>query len=293
MAYELLVGERPYGGDHAVVARQHIEATPPPASSRNHELPRAVDDVLARGMAKEPERRWPSAAQFAEALESALAGRRHRPPAAAPVRFTSSGRRRGAGAVAGVAVAALIAGIALGAGGTGASGPARTAAARHATAHPPPPPRRAAAKPTPRKSTPAPTHSRALSAQPPGADALESRGHGLMDAGDYAAAIPVLRDAVAAASPGGLIYAYALYDLGHSLRLAGDPQAAIPILSRRLAIPNQTGVVRAELRLAMQAAGQEQPAGHGPASGGTAPAPPKKHDSHHGHPGSGGAPFGD
>src|SRR5258708_13994878 len=32
MAYELLVGERPYGGDHAaVVARQHIEATPPPA----------------------------------------------------------------------------------------------------------------------------------------------------------------------------------------------------------------------------------------------------------------------
>ncbi|HEY2160006.1 MAG TPA: serine/threonine-protein kinase [Solirubrobacteraceae bacterium] len=284
-AYELLVGERPYASDHpAVLARQHIEATPPPASSRNRELPRALDGVLARGMDKEPERRWPSAGEFADAVESALAGPRHRTPAAAPVLFTSSSRRRGAAAVAGVAAAALIAGIALGAGGTGASRPARTAAATHAITHPGPPARKAAAKPPARKTAPAaPTASGTPTTQAPTADALETRGHALMAAGNYAAAIPVLRDAVAAASPGSLTYAYALFDLGRSLRLAGDPQAAIPILTRRLAIPNQTGVVRAELQLAMQATGQEQPAAHGPASGGAPPGP--KRDKHHDHPG--------
>jgi tetratricopeptide (TPR) repeat protein len=74
-------------------------------------------------------------------------------------------------------------------------------------------------------------------------------------AGNYQAAIPVLRQAVAAATPGSLTYAYALYDLGHTLRLAGDPQAAIAILEKRLQINNQTDVVRAELQRARQAAG--------------------------------------
>jgi tetratricopeptide (TPR) repeat protein len=113
-----------------------------------------------------------------------------------------------------------------------------------------------------------------------------------MEAGRYSDAIPVLRQAIANASSGGLTYAYALYDLGRSLRLGGDPQAAIPILQRRLAIPNQTGVVRTELELAMQAAGQ-RPAGPSPQpkpSGGGAPAPPgRRHGHHHEHGPSGGA----
>jgi tetratricopeptide (TPR) repeat protein len=115
-----------------------------------------------------------------------------------------------------------------------------------------------------------------------------------MDAGSYSAAIPLLRQAVANASPGSLTYAYALYDLGRSLRLAGDPQAAIPILTRRLAIPNQTGVVRTELQLAMQAAGERPsgPTGKPKPTGGGAPTPPDKHRGHgHGHGPSGGAPF--
>jgi tetratricopeptide (TPR) repeat protein len=74
-----------------------------------------------------------------------------------------------------------------------------------------------------------------------------------MLAGAYTAAIPVLRQAIAAASPGDVNYAYALYDLGRSLRLAGDPQAAIPVLQRRLQIPNQTPVVLSELRLTQRA----------------------------------------
>jgi hypothetical protein len=109
-----------------------------------------------------------------------------------------------------------------------------------------------------------------------------------MEAGSYSAAIPLLRQAAANASSGSLTYAYALYDLGRSLRLAGDPRAAISILSRRLTIPNQTGVVRTELQLAMQAAGQrpsgqgQQPAARPQSSGGGgASAPQDRHPGHH------------
>lgn len=74
---------------------------------------------------------------------------------------------------------------------------------------------------------------------------------------NYAAAIPVLRQAVAAAAPGSLTYAYALYDLGRSLRLAGDPKDAATVLYQRLQIPNQTDAVRLQLQLALQALGQQ------------------------------------
>ena len=72
-AYELLVGERPFTSAHfAAQARQHVEDEPPAASERNRALPPAIDAVLARGMAKRPEQRWPSAQDFAQAIEAAL-----------------------------------------------------------------------------------------------------------------------------------------------------------------------------------------------------------------------------
>jgi serine/threonine-protein kinase len=289
-AFEMLVGARPFSGDHAaVLARQHIEATPPSASSRNRGLPRALDPVLARGMAKRPEQRWPTAQAFADAVEGALAERRHRRPEPAPAQVPvgSARRRRPLAGLAALAAAALVAGIAAGASGVGGSRPTRALAGGEATAHPPPPVTSTAEQRPKHKPAAAPsvTTSSATSrpAAPPSAAGLETHGHALMSSGNYAAAIPVLRQAVAAASPGSLTYAYALYDLGRSLRLSGNPQAAIPILWRRLAIPNQTGTVRTELELAMQAAGQ------GRSTGGAAPAPLKHHtDHHHDHGFSGG-----
>ncbi|HJS97301.1 MAG TPA: tetratricopeptide repeat protein, partial [Solirubrobacteraceae bacterium] len=88
------------------------------------------------------------------------------------------------------------------------------------------------------------------------ADTLEARGHQLMLSGNYSAAIPVLRQAVAAAPHSSLTYAYALFDLGRSLRLAGDPKDAVTVLYQRLQIPNQTETVREQLQLALQALGQ-------------------------------------
>jgi tetratricopeptide (TPR) repeat protein len=114
----------------------------------------------------------------------------------------------------------------------------------------------------------------AATTPPPTAETLEARGHQLMTSGDYAAAVPVLRRAVAAASPDSLTFAYALYDLGRSLRLAGDPKDAVTVLYQRLQIPNQTDVVRQELQLALLALGQQAQQNGGAASGGASGANP-------------------
>jgi uncharacterized membrane protein YgcG len=112
-------------------------------------------------------------------------------------------------------------------------------------------------------------------------DTLEARGHQLMVDGNYTAAIPVLRQAVAAAAPGGLTYAYALYDLGRSLRLAGDPKDAATVLYQRLQIPNQTDAVRLQLQLALQALGRQARTGGAGAGNGS-------QGDHHGGGGGGG-----
>jgi eukaryotic-like serine/threonine-protein kinase len=86
--------------------------------------------------------------------------------------------------------------------------------------------------------------------------ALNEEGFGLIQAGRYEEAVPVLEEAVGAfpAGTGDLNYAYALFNLGNALRLSGRPEEAIPVLERRLEIPNQTDVVNRELAAARSAA---------------------------------------
>ena len=74
-AFELLAGERPFDAQHfAAQARQHIEEERPHASDRDRTLPPSVDEVLIRGMAKEPDERFETAGEFVDALETALSG---------------------------------------------------------------------------------------------------------------------------------------------------------------------------------------------------------------------------
>ncbi|MBV8220999.1 MAG: serine/threonine protein kinase [Solirubrobacterales bacterium] len=333
-AFELLVGERPFTAHHlAAQARQHIEQAPPAASAINRTLPPSIDRILARGMAKRPEERWPTAQAFAEALESALTEAATRPHRAAAIAAASrparqsrpagrtphpgektpnpvgrtpnptgqrharsrtashaasrtgshqpaasrpSARRRAripalAALVAGAIAAVAIAGTMGGGGGhpaqSAASVQRQASAATHKTQAAPLKP---AAAPKP-KTTPTVTATpAAATTPPPTADTLEARGHQLMEDGSYGAAISVLRQAVQAADPGSLTYAYALFDLGRSLRLSGDPKAAVTVLYQRLQIPDQTGVVRQQLQLALQALGQKVKsggAGAGPGPG--------------------------
>src|SRR4051794_39467440 len=75
VAYELLTGTRPFEAEHfAAQARAHVEDPVPPASSHERDLSPAVDAVLERGLAKDPDDRWPSSAAFVAALERTLAG---------------------------------------------------------------------------------------------------------------------------------------------------------------------------------------------------------------------------
>jgi serine/threonine-protein kinase len=74
VAFELLTGEKPFNAEHfAAQARAHVEDDPPRSSELNPDLTDKVDDVIDRGMAKDPADRWGSASQFVERLDQSLA----------------------------------------------------------------------------------------------------------------------------------------------------------------------------------------------------------------------------
>ncbi len=108
-AFELLAGERPFLTQHfAAQARQHIEDEPPRASTVDRTLPPAIDPVLSRGMAKQPEDRFATAGAFVDALETALTGGIPvLDPAPTTVRRRAATGRIPAVARAGAAAAAL------------------------------------------------------------------------------------------------------------------------------------------------------------------------------------------
>ncbi|MDP9188415.1 MAG: hypothetical protein M3O25_04115, partial [Actinomycetota bacterium] len=66
--YECLVGEPPFRGDSdTAVVFAHLEIEPPAASAERPGLPAALDAVIARALAKEPERRYASCRDLARA----------------------------------------------------------------------------------------------------------------------------------------------------------------------------------------------------------------------------------
>ena len=72
MAYECLTGEVPYPRQGEVeVLFAHMNDEPPRASAANPSLPGAVDDVVARAMAKEPGERYGSGAELVDAIRGA------------------------------------------------------------------------------------------------------------------------------------------------------------------------------------------------------------------------------
>jgi serine/threonine protein kinase len=73
--YECLTGSAPFvGEDEQQVMLKHIEAPPPAASAVQPGIPRGIDAVIARAMAKDRDRRFPNCKQMVEAARSFLAG---------------------------------------------------------------------------------------------------------------------------------------------------------------------------------------------------------------------------
>ena len=235
VAYELLTGQRPFAGHHpAAQARAHADATVPDAA-RIAALPGAAARVLARGMAKNPERRPPTATAFVDDLERAL-GRdeatevlapepptrptepivargprtlapRTAPPtagarASAPPATARGGRsRRRWGAPVALLLAALAAGAVVaftvaGSGDSGGSSAATTQAGRRTTSTAD---RRRATTPATTSQTRS-TQTQSAPARPSGDDpiALNDRGFERIQAQDFAAAVPLLQRSVTA-----------------------------------------------------------------------------------------------
>jgi len=73
VAFQLLTGTLPFGSDEDTPALlAHLSTPPPSLVARMPDLPGAVDQVVARAMAKAPEQRYASCLNFADALRGAL-----------------------------------------------------------------------------------------------------------------------------------------------------------------------------------------------------------------------------
>lgn len=76
VGYELLTGGRPFERQSETAeAAAHIHEPVPPASERQVGLPRGIDGVFDRALAKDPGERYSTGADFVSALQSALEGR--------------------------------------------------------------------------------------------------------------------------------------------------------------------------------------------------------------------------
>ncbi|MCC2032820.1 Stk1 family PASTA domain-containing Ser/Thr kinase [Microbacterium allomyrinae] len=74
--YELLTGRQPFRGESPVaVAYQHVSEAPLPPSEVNETVPRSLDAVALRALAKDPFQRYQDAAGFREALDATIDGR--------------------------------------------------------------------------------------------------------------------------------------------------------------------------------------------------------------------------
>ena len=237
VAYELLAGSRPFESESVTAeAAAHVHAEIPPISERA-DLPRELDPVFERALAKSPADRFETSAQFVDALREGLRG------GATATRDLAPAVRRRSSLVPLVAVLALATGLAgaglaaivAGRGDGKSAAPSvvirtrtmpgttvrQTVTQRPPAPQPPPP----AAPPPPPPPPPAVAGGNGV--------ALTDQATRLLQAGDYVGAERSARQAVSALQGSGELYeAYAEYDLGAALAQLGRCSEALPHLDR-------------------------------------------------------------
>jgi eukaryotic-like serine/threonine-protein kinase len=266
VAFELLSGSRPFENESPTAeAAAHVHAPIPSISARSQDLPEELDEVFERALAKDPDARYRSCAEFVGAIRGALAaaaGSTVALPAVAPAPAPrQSGRRLWPLAAAGL-LAAAVAGAGLAAvltdGGDRAAEPTtlppstvvRTVATTlpgtteqvTVTATPPP----AAATPVgggekgdddkgdDDKGDEKGDGKEKVQGSVDEGIALTDQATGLMREGNYAEALALAQQALAMLRGSGHVYeAYANYDVGRSLAELGRCDEALPYLERR------------------------------------------------------------
>ncbi len=225
VAFELLTGRRPFEGDSvAAEAAAHVTGVVPSVRDVDPTLPAELDPVFAQALAKDPARRFGTAAEFVAALrhslEEAAGTTRVLVPARAPDRRTRPrwllplvGLLLAAGAGGGIAGALL------------AGGNAKTA---------PPPPSAPTTVSVKTITTPPPTTT---PPPPPDPAALNNQAYALMQQQNFTGALPILQQAVQALQGQSTITAgYANYNLGVTLIALGHCSEAMPYLETALQI---------------------------------------------------------
>jgi eukaryotic-like serine/threonine-protein kinase len=267
VAFELLTGRRPFAGtsDTEELAA-HVHA-PVPQASPGTRLPAAIDSVFERALAKDPAQRPSTAAALVDQLRAALASAGQRTlvmtPVAAPSRpmstYRHGGRSRGGkralliGAVAAAALAiGLVAAISLARHGGGSSAaPSPRTVLRVRTVQQVVT-RQGTTVTVPRTQIRTVTVSTGetptAAADPAAGHALNDRGYSEMRRGNYAAALPLLEQAVTTlrgTGPQDPYEAYANYNLGYTLLELGRCQEATVPLERARRLESSPAVPRA------------------------------------------------
>jgi tetratricopeptide (TPR) repeat protein len=248
VAFELLTGTRPFSADSPTAeAAAHVNAPVPSVSDRTG-LPRELDRVFERALAKDPARRFETCADFVAALRAAFtdaAGETGElaavaPPPAAVTRpprppARSSGAwplllgLLAAGAVAGALLAYFLTRD------DGGTTPAPTTVVTHVQTVTTQGQTTTVEKPATVTTAPATT----APSEPSGA-ALNNAGFRKMQQGDYAGALPLLERAVQKLEGmGSLDEAYASYNLAYTRFQLGNCDGVLELLDRSEAIQGQ------------------------------------------------------
>jgi eukaryotic-like serine/threonine-protein kinase len=226
VAFELLTGRRPFEADTAATeAFAHVTAPVPSATRLQSELPPEIDAVFQRALAKDPADRPGSCAELVADLRAAFAGSAlqtlplgQTPVGVAPRRRRAP-RARPRPALLLVALGLVIAGLAAAV----LIGAVRGAdESRGAT--------------QPRRTTQTTTQTNVTL----GAGALNDAGFALMQAGDFAAARPLLERAVRALRGSrSMTEAYASYNLAYTRFALGVCSGVLRLLDRSEAIQGE------------------------------------------------------
>jgi eukaryotic-like serine/threonine-protein kinase len=274
VAYELLTGKRPFAADSPTAeASAHVNA-PVPSVCDMSSLPCELDPVFEKALAKDPSERYDSAAEFVAALRAALADAAGStrtlaavPPSPAPPPASTprAARSRGWALLAGLVLAAAVAGAALAyllTRDDGSSKPAAQPRPRVTTVL------RTVTQPTGQTTTviqqttvqgTTPPATTAAPPPPSGASghALNDQGYSRMQAGDFAGAVPLLQQAVQklqGTGPSDPYEGYANYNLGYSLLQIGRCAEASRYLQRADSLEPSRPEPRRELRRAEKCA---------------------------------------
>ena len=233
VAFELLCGRRPFeGGPLPAEASAHLHSPVPSVVEACPDLPVELDPVFRQGLAKDPAERFGTCAEFVaclrDALSEAAGGTRAHAPASVLTPVTRGRRRSPWPAIIGalvLAAAGAAVAVTLAVSGGGDQPRVATVTLGGTTVH-------ETVTTTPFGATTVPTPSVPSGA---GGHSLNDQGYRLMQAGNYAAALPLLQQAVLklrGTGPSDPYEGYSNYNLGYTLWKLGSCAEAVPYAER-------------------------------------------------------------